>query len=189
MAGRQRKVVVALGAKGSGKTGGLTRPLVQRYLAGGGKVRILDPAGEFDELGEWPGRGNTDEWIDTLTGEGLGPRGGGWGPGLLVLDDADRYLGAGTEKHFRDLWVANRHLGLDLVVSGHRPQGLPKDLLGAADELWLFQQDEPRALEYLAEIPALEPVFAGATHPLPKKPGMALKVLVHERQVYLVRLF
>ncbi len=186
---RLRRVVVALGAPGSGKTGGLIRPLVQRYLAAGGQVRILDPGGEFDELGEWPGRGAVDEWIDELTACGEGPRAGGWGPGLLVLDDADRYLGPGRSKAWDDVWMANRHLGLDVLVSAHRPQGVPKELLGAAHELWLFQQDEPRALEYLADIPALRPVFEGNEHPLPNERGLALRVLVREQQLQLVRLF
>lgn len=187
---RERSVVIALGATGSGKTGGLTRPMVQRYLARGGEVRILDPAGEFGEWGEWPGRRHVVEWIDELTAEGEGPAGGGWGPGLLVLDDADRYLGAGRSvAAFEDVWLANRHLGLDVLVNAHRPQGLPKDLIAAAAQLWLFRMQEPRALEYLAEMEALREAFAGSRHPLPRRAGTALRVDVHARRITEVRLF
>lgn len=193
MTPRQRRVVVVLGAPGCGKTNGITRPLVQRYLAAGGQVKILDPAGEFDELGEsiacWPGRGATDEWIDNLTAYGEGPRAGGWGPGLLVLDDADRFLSSGNTRSWQDLWMANRHLGLDVVVTAHRPQGVPKELLGSCHELWLCMQDEPHALEYLSAIPALAPIFETGEHPLPTEPGRALKVLVRERQLFEVELF
>ncbi len=192
---RQRKIVVILAAPGAGKTEGITRPLVTRYLQANGpdSVRILDPARNFADLGplvcQWPGRGLTDEWIDDLTACGEGPPAGGWGPGLLVLDDADRYLTAGNVRSWADLWMANRHLGLDVVASAHRPQGIPKEMIAAAQELWLGLQDEPHALDYLARIPQLAPLFADGAHALPTKPGHFLRVLVRERQMFDVDVF
>lgn len=181
---RVREIVVALGAAGMGKTF-LTRQLVDRYP---GDVRVLDPGGAF-EFGEWPGRKGTEEWISELTADGEGPAGGGWGPGLLVLDDADRYLAAHSMDAWRDVWLANRHLQLDVMVNAHRPQGLPKDLLGCTRELWLFAQEEPRALEYLASVPSLAPIFREAREPLPTKAGEALRVRVFDRSIKRIKLF
>lgn len=185
IASRERRVMVALGAQGVGKTA-LARKLVDSYDAG--PVRILDPSGNWGERGEWPGRRETDAWIDELTAEGGGPGKGGWGPGLLVLDDADRYLLAQSHDSFRDVWLANRHLGLDVLVTAHRAPSIPKDLLGAADELWLFRQAEVRALDYLSKIPALEFLLEEG-YELPREKGLALRVMVHEHTGELVKIF
>lgn len=169
-----------------GKTA-LAKKLLAAYP---GDKRILDPSGNFteEEGHEWPGRRNVNEWIDELTAEGGGPAKGGWGPGLLVLDDADRYLTATAADSFRDVWLANRHLGLDVIVTAHRPQGVPKDLLGSTEELWLFAQEEPRALDYLASIPALR-FLATEGAELPTEPGYALRVKLRARAVELVDVF
>lgn len=190
MSGRERKVIVALGAPGMGKSA-WARQLVTRYQGAHGddSVRVLDPSGTFDELGEWPGRKRVNEWISELTADGEGPKAGGWGPGLLVLDDADRYLLPMSFDAFRDVWLANRHLGLDVIVTAHRAPSVPKDLLGAASELWLFAQEEPRALEYLARIPALRATFDELADPLPVVPGHALRVVPRRREVTLVDVF
>ena len=201
---RPRKVVVALGGPSMGKTS-LARRIVMTYQQAHGdeSVRVLDPSGAFPELGEWPlrsPRGRCEEcdtrhsrtggWIAELTAHGDGPAGGGWGPGLLVLDDADRYLTPSSLDDWRDLWLANRHLGLDVVVTAHRPQGIPKELLGAASELWLFGQDEPLALDYLRTIrPVARALEAGHLSDLPASPGEAVRVLPREGRAELVRLF
>lgn len=182
---RERKVIVVLGAPGMGKSA-LAKQLVDAY---DGEVRVLDPSGTFPELGEWCGRRNVNAWIEELTGDGEGPKGGGWGPGLLVLDDADRYLLSTSFDSFRDVWLANRHLGLDVIVTAHRAPAVPKDLLGSATELWLFAQEEPRALEYLAKIPTLRPCFDELADPLPTVPGLALRVVPRARTVELIRVF
>jgi len=190
VSGRERKVVTVLGAPGMGKSA-LARQLVERYQLAHGEdsVRVLDPSGTFPELGEWPGRRQVNAWVEELTAEGEGPKGGGWGPGLLVLDDADRYLLPTSFDAFRDVWLANRHLGLDVVVTAHRAPAVPKDLLGSSTELWLFAQEEPRALEYLAKIPALRASFDELTDPLPVEPGFALRVVPRRREVQLVDVF
>lgn len=186
---RQRKVVIALGAAGMGKSA-LAVKLVERYQAAGGAVRVLDPSRAFPGgLGEWSGRGQVMAWLDELTGHGEGPAGGGWGPGMVVFDDADRWLRPWIQESVIDLAVANRHLGLDVLVTGHRPQGLPKELLGNASELWLFAQEEPLALQYLAKIPALSGALADGDLELPTEPGLALRVVPRERRVELVDVF
>lgn len=187
---RERKVVTVLGAPGMGKSA-LAKQLVERYQLAHGEdaVRVLDPSGTFPELGEWPGRRQVNAWIEELTADGEGPKGGGWGPGLLVLDDADRYLLPTSFDSFRDVWLANRHLGLDVVVTAHRAPAVPKDLLGSSSELWLFAQEEPRALEYLAKIPALRATFDELADPLPVEPGFALRVVPRRREVQLVDVF
>lgn len=189
MSHRERKVVVALGSPGMGKSA-LASKLINSYRAtfGPESVRMLDPSGTFDD-GEWPGRKGVDAWINELTADGEGPKGGGWGPGLLVLDDADRYLLPQSFDSFRDVWLANRHLGLDVIVTAHRAPAVPKDLLGSATELWLFAQEEPRALEYLAKIPALRATFDELADPLPTEPGLALRVVPRFRTVQLVNVF
>lgn len=177
---RPRKIVTILGAQGVGKTT-LVMHLARQYLStfGPGSIRALDPANQFEEFGgEWPGRGGVRDWINALTAHGDGPRAGGWGPGLLILDDADRYIQAHAYTDFQDVWIANRHLGLDVIVSAHRPQGVPKDLLGCTHELYLFQQEEPLALEYLMRIPSLKRMAAEAADEemLPEVPFVALKL-------------
>lgn len=188
--GRERKVVVVLGAPGMGKSA-LCKRLIAAYQRqhGADSVRALDPSHTFPGLGEWPGRRNVVDWIEQLTAEGEGPRGGGWGPGMLVLDDADRYLLPQSYDAWRDVWLANRHLGLDVVVTGHRAPALPKDLLGSASELWLFAMEEPRALEYLAKIPTLASTFKQNRAPLPKEKGEALRVIPSAHSLQRVRIW
>lgn len=188
--GRERKVTVILGAPGMGKTA-LVKRVVAAYQRqhGAKSVRALDPSGALPGLGEWPGRRNTTAWIEELTAEGEGPGAGGWGPGLLVLDDADRYLLPMSLDAWRDVWLANRHLGLDVIVTGHRAPALPKDLLGAASEFWLFAQEEVRALDYLASIPTLRGAFKGIASPLPAVKGLALRVVPATRSVQLMRIW
>lgn len=173
----------------------LLRLLVNHYPPSAGSVLILDVSNTFEDLEservsvENPGRRNIQSWIDDVTGEGEGPRNGGFGPGLLVLDDADRYLSYSSFDGFRDVWLANRHLGLDVAVSAHRPQGVPKELLGATSELWLFAQEEAGAIEYLARMPTLRATFRDHDAPLPTEAGVALRVVPAQRSIQTVRIF
>lgn len=187
MSPRERKIILALGAPGMGKSA-LAKQVIRAYEAqhGHDSVRALDPSGTFPEQGEWPGRKGVTEWIDELTDEGRG----NW-HGLLVLDDADRYLtSAASTESFRDVWLANRHLGLDVLVTAHRPQGVPKDLIASSSELWLFAQEEPRALEYLAEVRAVRTAMeSAATKGLPTRVGYALRVIPRDGSAELVKLF
>jgi hypothetical protein len=190
MSARERRVVTVLGTVGMGKSA-LAKKLVANYQDAHGpdSVRVLDPSYSFGDLGEWPGRRGVDEWINEVTGDGEGPRNGGWS-GLLVLDDADRYLFAHSYDSFRDVWLANRHLGLDVIVTAHRPQGVPKELLSSSSELWLFAQEEANALDYLARLPSVGARFKElGPDALPTEKGLALRVVPRARSADLVRVF
>lgn len=218
---RQRRVVVGLGAPGVGKTGAMVVPYVRAYIEQYGidSVIALDVSGDIEaaipelaEACEWPGVDGVGEWFRELTAEGEGPAGGGWGPGLLVMPDADSYLTPTVTGPLRDLWVRNRHLGLDVLLDGHRPQGLPKDLFLACSELWVFALDEPRAWAYLSHVRGLGPIVRHHLKmleetrpariaeleelarvrkypPIPSQPGEALRVFPREGRVEAVRLF
>lgn len=181
---RDRRVVIMLGMKGMGKTR-LLNLMIDRYPAAAGSVRALDRSHQW-AWGEWPGRGKAlQEWLQELMGEDKDgrplPSAPGKHRGLLVLDDADRYLTSSSAVGdlFRDLWLANRHYQMDLAVTAHRPQGIPKDLINAADEIWIFPIGEPRALDYLREIPALE---RAGLRQLPERAGVALRVRANTLQ-------
>lgn len=177
---RSRRIVVILGTTDIGKTF-LTRMMIADYLASqDDDVVIVDPGRQFDEeervFPEWAGKKNLPAWIDDLTAGGQGPADGGF-QGLLVLDDADRYIGVRTADEWVDLFFANRHLHLDIIVSAHRPQSIPKDLIGSAYQLILFQQDEELALEYLSKIgPVKSALSRGERVELPTEKGVALVV-------------
>ncbi len=64
-----------------------------------------------------------------------------------------------------------------MIASAHRPQGIPKEMLAAAKLLWLFAMEEPNAVSWLKEIPAL----ADITFNLPDRRFMALKVPLRPR--------
>lgn len=190
MSGRERKVVIALGTVGMGKSA-LVRKMIAPYQAqhGANSVRALDPSRTFEDLGisEWPGRKGVEPWIDAVTGDGEGPRNGGW-CGLLILDDADRYLQSHSRDAFNDVWTANRHLGLDVVITAHRPQGIPKEAISSASELWLFAQEEVNALDYLRQIPTIKASTQGVDA-LPTEAGIALRVIPRARTAELVDVF
>lgn len=188
MAMRERRLTVICGRKGTGKTA-LVRQMVRRYP---GRVRGLAPAPAPDwKWAEWPGSSPEAlrEWVRGVLGCDEEMRRIGKGhTGLLVLDDASTYLGAMSHPRdgFRELWNMNRHFGLDVVIVGHRPQTLPKDVFGNADEIWLFAQREARALEYLESIGGLEDLSG---HDLPSGPGEALRFRAETGEVSRVRIF
>jgi len=168
---RERRIAVVLGKKGAGKTT-LVRRWVDSYP---GSVRALDPAGEFS-FGEWPvGEGGKtrrqaiSDWLKELTGDGRG----NW-EGLLILDDSDRYASVVPSEAWTDVYCANRHVGLDVIVTAHRPQGVAKELLANADIVYIFQQDEPLARKYLEKFTQIE----GLADLIPTEKGRAL-VVVH----------
>ncbi len=189
---RERKVIAAFGAPGMGKTAWV-KQLIDGYQAanGPGSVRALDPSRSLGELGEWPGRGAPlKAWLAEVTGNGDGPAGGGWGPGLLVLDDADRWLRPWIQEEVLDLWLANRHLGLDVAITAHRPQAVSKEMIGAASELWLFAQEESHALDYFRNVGTVRRALErDESFDLPTEPGFALRIVPRRDEILMVDVF
>lgn len=135
------KTVVILGAPASGKTT-LIDKWIKDYRDAGGQVKILDPSAQFGSAGEWPSEG-PEAYLEGLKGNFSG---------LLVLDDADRYLSASPKGIWRDLFTSFRHWGVNLLVVARRPQGVPKDVIASADELVLFRMSEVHARNYLSKL-------------------------------------
>lgn len=195
--GRNRFILPILGAPGAGKTV-LARAILQRYrrLYPRSQVIVCDPNRSWSkaEGGEWVSGADEDPsllypWIRRITNNGDGPgqnsrvtRDGA----LLLLDDADGYLvNTNQANPWRCVWQRNRHLRLDLIATAHRPAGLPKDLIAAASELFLFRMDEPNALNYFAKIPAIGEI-AGK---LPSRDGECLHVSLNPRFVQTINVF
>lgn len=152
---RDRKVVVMLGAIGMGKTV-LTNWLIAQHRRAHPKAKIiaLDRNRQFT-FGEWPpdfswSKKVQYEWVKQITNNGRGPPGPRVGKdgALVVLDDSDLYLSE-FKSPWDEMWTSPRQLFLDLIASGHRTQGLPKELLNAASDLVLFWAGEVHGQEYL----------------------------------------
>ncbi len=135
------KTAVVLGAPGSGKTS-LVASWIEDYQKRGGDVLILDPSAQFGDAGIWPDDGPENFLLDIK----------GKFRGLLVLDDADRYLSATPRGIWRDLFTSFRHWGVNLLVVARRPQGIPKDVIASADEVIIFRLSEVHAKKYLKEL-------------------------------------
>ena len=154
------KTAVVLGAPGSGKTT-LVEQWIGDYMRRGGDVMILDPSAQFGDLGVWPEEG-PEAFIINLKGNFHG---------LLVLDDADRYLSATPRGIWRDLFTSFRHWGVNLLVVSRRTQGIPKDVIASADDVIIFRLSEPHARKYLRGL-----VGEKATEAIPSKRYEFVKV-------------
>jgi hypothetical protein len=168
MAATSRKIVLILGTVDQGKTT-LARWLLKGMSNERGPLIAVDPARQFPG-GEWPRGFGYDQdvqrrWLQEITNDGEGPmmpptrdsdgnairkRVGPEGA-VLLLDDADRFL-PNYPSRWADVWMANRHLRLDVIVTAHRPQDIPKPLIESASYLYLFNMGEPRALDYIRKI-------------------------------------
>lgn len=138
------RMVTILGAQASGKTS-LVDEWINTYP---GRVLMIDPNAQWgdDPRAVWPGVGSAlRDYIESLKGEFSG---------LIVLDDADRYLSAHTSEGsvWRDLFTSNRHWRVDILVIARRPQGIPKDLIAGSSHLALFRIREPYARKYLGDV-------------------------------------
>lgn len=148
---RNRLLMACLGAQGTGKTT-VARTLVANAIARGERVRILDPEGNFPRQAD-PFPGDVESWLDErLTRADCS---------LLVFDDFDRYVPKvpSRDSAWRKLWLTNRHVmrkqGVDVLVTGRRPQNLPMELASGIDFLYLFalsRTDRPgiRRIEEIA---------------------------------------
>jgi hypothetical protein len=202
---RDRSTIIALGGTGTGKTL-LTRLLITAWLdsfkrefpawKGRYPIFIADPNCGFPApYGEFPDEAHEDTtamfpWIREITGHGHGPSRSSRvtsAGGLLVLDDADTYIqNTNAINPWRPLWTKNRHLRLDIIVSAHRPQGIPKEMFAVANLVYCFQMEEPNAVSWLESIPILKNV----QFELPEVRFMALKIPLRPRGTPVVqRLF
>jgi hypothetical protein len=143
---RPFRLVAVLGASGSGKSS-LVADLVDVTLRSGRDVRVLDPAGNWPDIGEWPEvkddpRGPeeiAEAWIrDVLRSR---PRGSeSLRPTLLVLEDCDTYLeGSKPRGVWRRLFTTYRHYRFDIVCVARRTQDVPKVVFTSASNVYLFR--------------------------------------------------
>lgn len=149
---RDYEMLVVLGPPAHGKTS-LVDEVALAYAQRGGKVWVVDPnlawAGVPHVTPVWPkggirgadGKGNLDELIAAFETNG---------PGMLVLDDADKYARHATEV-IDDLMTSFRHWKKDVVVVARRPQGIPKDAIANASSLAIFSTREVYARRYIGE--------------------------------------
>lgn len=189
-ADREREVTLVLGSNGVGKTT-LLNVWVERYPADSGSVRALDPPPHTWPWGEWPGYSGIRDWLSRIKGvdaDGLPVPDADPHRGLLLLDDCDRYISnvSYVRDGWRDLWVANRHFHLDVAAVARRPQEIPKVMIAAASEIWVFAQEESYAEEYLLKLKSFTSL--GITS-LPREAGLAYRLRPREGVCDLVRLF
>jgi len=147
---RPYRMMLIMGAPGAGKTS-LVEETIARYqqLHRGNPVVVLDPNAQFaPPLGVWPPDGDAAGWLQRFKEE-RAKRGNP--PGLLVLDDADKYLtGAPPRGVFRDLFTSFRHWRLDVVLNSRRSQDIPKVAIASSQTLALFIHRELYGRQYLA---------------------------------------
>jgi hypothetical protein len=146
---RPFRLFLVLGAPGAGKTS-LVDEMVARYRAAhrSNPVYMLDPNAQWPGIGHWPPDGDAAAWLAALKAD-RAKRGNP--PGMLVLDDADKYLtGAPPTGIFRDLFTSFRHWRLDVILNARRSQDIPKVAIASAAGLALFIHRELYGRRYLA---------------------------------------
>lgn len=129
---RERRIVAILGAQGTGKST-LAKALVGRAMSRGERVTIFDPNGA---MGGYP----LPDDVEGHLAAKLERR----SVGLLLADDADRYVPKRPRDSspWRKIFLTNRHLDIDLLVTARRPQNLPDELLSGVDVLFVFQMSQ-----------------------------------------------
>lgn len=142
---RPFSLIPILGAPASGKSS-LMVELAEQSLELGRDVRILDPANNWGEAGEWPELADdyrspeeiADAWlVELLRARYKRPD---ITPMTLFIDDADTFLdGAKARGPFRRLFTTFRHYRLDVVITGRRTQDLPKIIFTSASFVYLFR--------------------------------------------------
>jgi len=140
---------VLLGPSGSGKTT-FAEQIAHYYVRLGGRAWAIDPNGAWvdspDVKSLWPSDG--DAGIEDLMNASAK-----WPPGLIIGDDADRYVGPHPTMPVKIYITSNRHIAKDQLWISRRPQGIPKDLFGVMHFVALFPGAlmEPGARKYLEE--------------------------------------
>lgn len=138
-------MVAVLGAPASGKSS-LMAELVEDARARGREARVLDPAGNWPDIGEWPELKDdprspeeiADAWLLALLADRYHKP--GIPPLLLVIDDADTFLdGNKARGPFRRLFTTFRHYRVDVVIGARRTQDLPKIVFTSSTNVYLFR--------------------------------------------------
>jgi len=147
---RERQIIVCVGSAGTGKTT-IVKALYGAAMSRGESVSIIDPNGALG--GFFPNDLDAYLW-DRIAHKKSG---------LLVLDDADSYVPkiAGKDSPWRQIWLRNRHLKTDVLVSARRPASLDPLMLSNCDKLFVFatsRADRPG-------IKRLEEIAPGITIP------------------------
>jgi hypothetical protein len=151
---RDYEMLVVMGPPAHGKTT-FVDELAKQYATGPrkGKVWVVDPneawVGVPYVTAVWPeggvrgrdGKGALDDLLASFETNG---------PGMLILDDADKYARHATEV-IDDLMTSFRHWKKDVVVVSRRPAGIPKDAIANANALALFAVREVNSRKYLTE--------------------------------------
>jgi len=137
------------GPNGCGKTT-FAEQIARNYIRLGGRAWAIDPNGAWEKSpgvkSLWPKEGIAG--IDVLLQSTAT-----WKPGLVILDDADRYFRHPSQIR-DDYLTSNRHLRKDLLTLARRPQGIPKDAISIARFIALFPGSltEVHARKYFAGI-------------------------------------
>ncbi len=121
------------GPNGCGKTT-FAEQIAHYYVRLGGRAWAIDPNGAWEKSDGvkslWPPDGIAG--IDALLQDSAT-----WKPGLVILDDADRYFRHPSQIR-DDYLTSNRHMRKDLLMLSRRPQGIPKDAISNARFVALF---------------------------------------------------
>jgi len=163
-ASRPFRFVLIIGSPGMGKSA-LAEELQIAWTKerkGRGVIAVLDPARQFRHLGDavasWPGEKDPDDdrspeqraeaWLKafkrTRVGRDDSP------PALVILDDADTYMGAGSPRGvWRDFLMTFRHWRADVMMLGRRTQELPKVAVSNCSSVAIFFSSEPYYKEYI----------------------------------------
>jgi len=160
---RTRQLALILGAPGCGKSS-LADEWVATWLRerrGAGELAILDPTRRnWEHLGGvWPDSGPRDtrgpeeraeSWITALRIRRMSAAEPP--PCLVVLDDADVYLGGGQPRGvWRDFLATFRHWRCDVLLIARRTQDIPKLAITSASHVALFAHREAYSRDYLAK--------------------------------------
>lgn len=177
---REYEMLVVLGPPAFGKTS-LVDEQAYNYARRGGRVWVIDPNDAWKGVPYvrpvWPrdgiygedGKGNLNSMILWFENSG---------PGMLILDDADKYCRHATEA-IDDLMTSFRHWQKDVIVVSRRPAGIPKDAIANANALALFHVREVNSRKYLTDQLSAEVVGE-----IPKMPHAYLYV---RQDAYLTR--
>lgn len=161
---RPQRLIGVLGAPASGKST-LLQTLLDASIARGRDARVLDPAGNWPDVGEWPEKQDDPREMETIADDWLRgimrarapirdaqgrarPR-PGLRPLFLIADDLDSYSDAKARGPWKRLFTTYRHYQLDLAIAARRSQDTPKVVFTSASFLYLFRHHV--STDYLRE--------------------------------------